>query len=158
MLHKQYDHPDESKDGDSERVVNLSESPPRSAPHKLLALNLEFIAKPGQAKQIESVLFGAIDGMLRQVPGFAGSLLMISDQESRLVSITTFWSAADGAARCVESQRLLTELLSPYLDGRLRRKTCVAYAGSSVASPPGLVAARVGGISFIDETEELYAV
>jgi hypothetical protein len=97
-------------------------APPHSS-RDLLALSLEFVAKPNTTASMKSQLPLALKQTLGEVPGFSGSLVLISDQESRLVTVITFWSGHDRVMRCAENRRWVHALLKPYIDGCLRGRT-----------------------------------
>ena len=110
---------------------NHSQAPGRNADLGLssstvTAHTVEFVAKPGEAHKAQSTLAPAITGTLREVTGFAGCLVMTSDQEARLVTVVTFWRGSDRAKHCNSNARWINALLAPYLDRRLRVQTMVA--------------------------------
>ena len=91
------------------------------------ALSVEFVAKPQEAHRAEAAIPAAITGALKDVTGFAGCLVMISEQEARLLTVVTLWSGNDREKRCGENVRWVHALLAPYLDRRLRVQTMAAY-------------------------------
>src|ERR1700730_2985446 len=93
----------------------------------VVALTIEFVAKPQAVRDVHSAIPEAINAALRDVTGFAGCLTMISDQESRLITVVTFWTGEDRAPRCSEVTRRVQKLVSPYLDRCLRLRTFHAY-------------------------------
>jgi hypothetical protein len=94
---------------------------------KITALNIEFVAKPGEAHKVHAALPPAINGALGGVAGFAGSLVMIANYEARLVTVVTLWTGEDQLQRCNENVRWVRALLAPYLDRCLRVQTLSAY-------------------------------
>ena len=92
-----------------------------------LALTIEFVAKPEKARSAPASLTAAITGALREVTGFAGCLVMVSDQEARLITVVTFWAGNNSQKCCSENLRWLRALLSNYLDRCLRVQTMVAH-------------------------------
>jgi hypothetical protein len=98
-----------------------------SAASPLTALTIEFVAKPEQAHRVEAAIPGAIAGALKDVAGFAGYLMMISDQEARLVTVVTLWAGDDRAKCCSQNVPWVHALLAPFLDRRLRVQTMVAH-------------------------------
>ncbi len=105
------------------------QQPPNDAPGAppVTALSVEFVAKPQESYRVEATIPTAITGALKDVTGFAGCLVMISDQEARLVTVVTLWAGDDRVKRCSQNVRWLHALLAPYLDRRLRVQTMVAY-------------------------------
>ena len=99
----------------------------KSGAPPVTALSVEFVAKPQEARRVEAAIPAAIAGALKDVAGFAGCLVMISDQEARLVTVVTLWAGDDRAKRCSQNVRWVHALLAPYLDRCLRVQTMVAH-------------------------------
>ena len=91
------------------------------------ALSVEFVAKPQEAHRVQAAIPAAIASALKDVNGFAGCLVMISDQEARLVTVVTLWAGNDRAKCCNQNVRWVHALLKPYLDRCLRVQTMVAH-------------------------------
>ncbi|MGB2624116.1 MAG: hypothetical protein WA857_17380 [Candidatus Acidiferrum sp.] len=102
-----------------------------SADSSIAALNIEFVAKPGEAHKVRAALPAALSSAFGEVAGFAGSFVMIANQETRLVTVVTLWSGEDGMRRCNENVRWVRALLAPYLDRCLRVQTLAAYGAAS---------------------------
>jgi hypothetical protein len=98
-----------------------------SAPPPVTALSIEFVAKPEEAHGVEAAIPAAVAGALKDVTGFAGCLVMISDHEARLVTVVTLWAGNDRAKHCSQNVRWVKALLVPYLDRCLRVQTMVAH-------------------------------
>jgi hypothetical protein len=64
---------------------------------------------------------------LEAVPGFAGSLVMVSDQEARLITVIIFWEGSEGRRSCSQSARHVRALVAPYLDRCLRAQNLLAH-------------------------------
>jgi len=116
--------------------MHVKDSFAATAGAALFAMSVEFVAKPGEAQLLESELPSSIIAALKDAPGFAGCLVMVSDQEARLATVVTFWAGADRRRRCGESERWVRALLAPYLDRRLRVQTMIAHSPLSLASQP----------------------
>ena len=99
------------------------------------ALSVEFVAKPQEAHRVEAAIPAAIAGALKDVAGFAGCLVMISDQEARLVTVVTLWAGEERVKRCGQNVRWVHALLKPYLDHCLRVQTMVAHVPLSSLLP-----------------------
>jgi hypothetical protein len=91
------------------------------------ALSVEFVAKPQEAHRVEAAIPAAIAGALKDVNGFAGCLVMVSEHEARLVTVVTLWAGNDRAKCCSQNVRWVHALLKPYLDRCLRVQTMVAH-------------------------------
>ena len=76
---------------------------------------------------MEAAIPAAIVGALKDVTGFAGCLVMISDHEARLVTVVTLWAGHDRSKYCSQNIRWVKALLVPYLDRCLRVQTMVAH-------------------------------
>jgi hypothetical protein len=91
------------------------------------ALSVEFVAQPQEAHRVQAAIPAALAGALKDLNGFAGCLVMISDQEARLVTVITLWAGSDRAKCCSQNVRWVKALLKPYLDRCLRVQTMVAH-------------------------------
>ncbi len=115
--------------------LNLSvESPRARAGKRLTAFSFEFVAKPERSTSAPVSLPAAIQSGLEDVTGFAGSLVMVSDQEARLITVIIFWEGSEARKSCAQSLRRLRALLAPYLDRCLRMQNMLAH----LPSPPAL--------------------
>lgn len=99
----------------------------KSALPPVTALSIEFVAKPEEAHRVQASIPAAIAGALKDVNGFAGCLVMVSDHEARLVTVVTLWAGSDRARCCSQNVRWVHALLKPYLDRCLRVQTMVAH-------------------------------
>ena len=93
----------------------------------MTALSVEFVAKPQEAHRVQAAIPAALAGALKDVNGFAGCLVMISDHEARLVTVITLWAGSDRAQCCSQNVRWIHALLKPYLDRCLRVQTMAAH-------------------------------
>jgi hypothetical protein len=110
---------------------------------------VEFVAKPEKAQCAPAAIPAAIAGALQGVTGFSGCLVMVSDQEARLVTIVTLWTGNDREKRCSENVRWVHALLAPYLDRCLRVQTLVACLPALPTAGPETNAAE--GCSMMQE-------
>ena len=102
-------------------------APCHAAAASLTALSIEFVAKPAEARRAEISIPEAVNNTLKGVCGYAGCLVMVSDQEARLITVITFWIGEDRGKRCHENQRWLCKLLAPYVEGCWRSRTFAAH-------------------------------
>jgi hypothetical protein len=110
--------------------VALNLQPPASCASmaaEITAVSIEFVAKPQEARRVEAAIPAAIAGALKYVAGFTGCLVMISEQEARLVTVVTLWDGRDRPKRCSQHVQCVTALLTPYFDRCLRVQTMVAH-------------------------------
>jgi hypothetical protein len=103
------------------------EAPISRAANSLTAFSFEFVAKPGGAAGAPLFLPAAIQSGLGDIFGFVGSLVMVSDQEARLITVIIFWSGTEARRSCERSMRRLRTLLAPYLDRCLRMQNLLAH-------------------------------
>jgi len=103
------------------------EGPIGSAVGRLTAFSFEFVAKPEQAAGVPLLLPAAIQSGLEDIAGFAGSLVMVSGQEARLITVIIFWNGAEARCSCERSVRRVRALLAPYLDRCLRMQNLLAH-------------------------------
>ena len=124
------------------RRRNLPGGTTKSSTCAVTALSIEFVARPQVGRDVRSAIPAAINGSFQDVTGFAGCLTMISDQESRLVTVVTFWTGQDRAASCSKTARWVQKLVSPYLDRCLRLRTFDAYLPAASAISDGFCETR----------------
>ena len=94
---------------------------------------MQFVASPGKTLNLQSILPVTLRGALRFSPGFAGCMVMVSEQEARLVTVVTLWTGKKRARQCSENAAEVKKLLSPYVDRWLRSDTYLAHL--SMLSP-----------------------
>jgi len=70
-------------------------SPMARGVNSFTAFSFEFVAKPEEAASAVLVLPAAIQSALEDFAGFAGSLVMVSDSEARLIRVTIFWQGSE---------------------------------------------------------------
>ncbi len=105
---------------------------------------------------MQAAIPAAIAGALKDVTGFAGCLVMISDQEARLVTVITLWSGNERVKCCRENVRWVNALLTPYLDRRIRVQTMVAHL--PVIRPEMNAASECFGIQNLPSEDETACV
>src|SRR5882724_7450592 len=113
-----------------DRYRLMNQSPARStilAPSEVTALSVEFVATPRGALDVQTAIPAAITSAMKEIAGFAGCVVMIAEQEARLITVITFWSGPDRAKKCSDNARWVYQLLVPYLDRCLRVQTLVAH-------------------------------
>jgi len=105
---------------------------------QVTALSIEFVAIPHEAHRAQLAIPPALAGAFKEVTGFAGSLVMVSGQEARLLTVLTLWSGQDRQRLCNENLRWVRALLAPYLDRCLRVQILSAHMPALAASlaPP----------------------
>lgn len=119
-----------------------------TANSQLTALSIEFVTKPHEAHRAQLAIPSALAGALKEVTGFAGCLVMVSDQEARLLTVVTLWSGKERQRFCNENLRWVRALLATYLDRCLRVQILNAYLPPLAAS---LSAPDVAGDSSVED-------
>lgn len=104
------------------------EAPIACATNGLTAFSFEFVAKPEEAASAPLFLPAAIQSGLEDIAGFAGSLVMVSDQEARLITVIIFWKGTEARRSCERSVRRVRALLAPCVDRCLRAQNLLAHA------------------------------
>ena len=94
---------------------------------RLSALSVEFVAKPQETHRVQSAIPASLAGALGDVAGFAGWLVLVSEQEARLVTVVTLWIGDDSVKRCSQNLRWIHKLLAPCVDRCLRVQTLAAH-------------------------------
>ena len=102
-------------------------SPMARGVNRFTAFRFEFVAKPEEAANAALDLPTTIPSGLQHFAGFAGSLVMVSDSEARLITVIIFWQGSEAPRSCAESVRRLRALLAPYLDRFLRAQNLLAH-------------------------------
>ncbi|MBS1842337.1 MAG: hypothetical protein JSS69_08515 [Acidobacteria bacterium] len=92
-----------------------------------VALRAEFVLKPGKEGKVHETIDQIVSNSFSQDKEFLQGLVMVSEMESRLVTVITFWHP-DGFAEARERRvRWLGEKLAPYLDKSLRVQAFSAH-------------------------------
>lgn len=127
------------------------------SPSGVTAHSVEFVAKPGEALRAQSKLAASINSTLKEVTGFAGCMVMTSEQEGRLITVVTFWRGSDRAKHCSANIRWVNALLTPYVDRRLRVQTMAAQLPvvTLVDSNAERSASDAAGEEFAEQEEEI---
>jgi len=117
-------------------------------------LSLEFVARPENARSAPISLPGEIQAGLEDMPGFAGSVVLVAEQEARLITVVIFWSGSEGRRRYSQSIRRVRALVAPYVDRNLRLQTMMAHM-----SVPRIAAAETDSedTSFIVRENSIHA-
>ncbi len=106
---------------------NLHSIPSAQAAYDISAHSVQFVAIPNQTRKLQSALPATIREALSLAPAFAGCMVMVSDQEARLVTVVTLWSGKERIRHCNENAEQVKKLLAPYVDHWLRSETNVAH-------------------------------
>lgn len=108
-----------------ERPNLVPRTPARA--YDISARSVQFVASPERTRELQAALPARIHAAFDLVPAFAGCMVMISDQEARLVTVVTLWGGRERARHCNENSDCLKKLLSPFVDHWLRSENHLAH-------------------------------
>lgn len=103
------------------------DSPGRILTPEVIAFGVEFVALPGQAAKLQTAIPEAMCNEFRDHGGFSGCMVLVPEQEARLVTVITLWTGRDRARLCNENARRIEKLLVPYVDRWLRTRRLAAF-------------------------------
>jgi len=98
-----------------------------AATPEVLAHGLEFVALPGKPQELQKTIPEALRRMLGSSSGFCGCMILVSEQEARLMTVITLWSGRDRAEQCDKNSAKVDRLLLPYVDTWLRTQRMTAF-------------------------------
>jgi hypothetical protein len=99
-----------------------------------IALSVEFVAKPQEVQRLPKLIPSSLTKVLQFVSGFAGCLVMVSDQEARLVTVITLWAGEDARKKSTENARWVQTLLAPFIDRQLRVQFLITFVEAQFAN------------------------
>ena len=94
-----------------------------------LAYGVEFVTLPGQSDRLRTEIPFLVRAANEKSRGFSGCLVLVSEQEARLVTVITLWMTRDGEKECHEKR--LKRQLEPYVDRWLRTRRFVTFLSMS---------------------------
>jgi hypothetical protein len=94
-----------------------------SAAPMVFAHMVEFVTLPGQAERLQTEIPAALQRANGRSEGFAGCIVMFSEQEARLVTLITLWRDGNHTNDCNGNSTRLKSLLAPYVDRWLRTRS-----------------------------------
>jgi len=108
-----------------DRRSGKSTGPPaqESSVPRLFAHVVEFVAPPGKAERLQTEIPLALRRANGRSEGFAGCIVLFSEQEARLVTLITLWRDGNHANECNGNSTRLKTLLAPYVDRWLRTRS-----------------------------------
>jgi hypothetical protein len=93
---------------------------------KIFSQSVEFVALPGRTEK----LCREIPLAMRQASGesknYAGCMVLISEEEARLVTVITLWNGKEHLKACTESLDRLKGLLEPHVDSWMRTRKFIS--------------------------------
>ena len=93
----------------------------------VVAHAVEFVTLPGKASKLRALIPPAMRDAAADSGTFAGCIVLLSEQEARLVTVITLWKAADQSNEYLEGCKKLENILDPYVDRWLRSRKLAAF-------------------------------
>ena len=93
----------------------------------VIAHGVEFVALPGKAAILQSVIPNAMRNTIGNSRSFSGCMVLVSEEESRLVTVITLWTGRNRMEQCNENAKQVKALLAPYVDRFLRTRRLAAF-------------------------------
>ena len=87
---------------------------------QVVALRAEFVVKPGHEEEVRETLDAILENSFGSDREFLQALVLVSELESRLVTVLTFWQSGSFAEARERRIGWLRQRLAPYLDQTLR--------------------------------------
>ncbi len=104
---------------------------------EVIALGVDFVALPGKAGKLQTAIPEAVRDTLGNLRGFSGCMVLVSEQEARLVTVLTLWSGRDRLEQCDKNSKRIKKLVTPYVDRFLRTRRLAAFLSPLGCFPRG---------------------
>ena len=93
---------------------------------RLFSQSLEFVALPGRTEKLCRDIPLAMREANAQSKNFAGCIVLISEEEARLMTVITLWTGKDHSKACSDSLEQLKRLLEPHIDTWMRTRRFIS--------------------------------
>ena len=93
---------------------------------QVVALRAEFVVKPGQEERVRETIDSILENSFGSDQEFLQALVLVSELESRLVTVLTFWQSSRFAEARERRVQWLRQKMAPYLDQTLRVQSYLA--------------------------------
>jgi hypothetical protein len=93
---------------------------------RVFSQTLEFVALPGRTEKLCREIPLAMREANAQSKNFAGCIVLISEEEARLVTVITLWTGKDHLKACSDSLDQLKSLLEPHVDTWMRTRRFIS--------------------------------
>lgn len=114
--------------GPSEKVPPApEESPDKASTPEVIAHGVEFVALPEEAEKLQTEIPETVRSAFGKCTSFSGCMVLVSEQEARLVTVITLWTGSERVRQCNENSKRLKRLLTPYVDRWLRTRRLAAF-------------------------------
>ena len=104
---------------------------------EVIALGVDFVALPGKAAKLQTAILEAVRNTLGNRGGFSGCMVLVSEQEARLVTVLTLWRGRDRLEQCDKNSKRIKKLVTPYVDRFLRTRRLAAFLSPWECFPRG---------------------
>ncbi|MFI5059607.1 MAG: hypothetical protein ACHQLQ_15665 [Candidatus Acidiferrales bacterium] len=94
---------------------------------EVIAHGVEFVALPGKAAKLQNAIPEAMRNTIGNSRSFSGCIVLVSEQEARLVTVITLWTGRNRVEQCNENAKQVKKLLAPYVDRFLRTRRLAAF-------------------------------
>jgi len=94
---------------------------------EVIAHGVEFVALPEKAAKLQRAIPEAMRSTFVNSGSFSGCMVLVSEQEARLVTVITLWTGSDRVNQCDENASQVEKLLDPYVDRYLRTRRLTAF-------------------------------
>jgi hypothetical protein len=121
--------------GSAEDYQPARVSPTEATTPEVLAQGVEFVALPGKPEELQKRIPEALRLTLGSSNGFSGCMILVSEQEARLMTVITLWTGRDRAEECDKNSGRVDQLLLPYVDTWLRTQRMTAFLCWPHSSP-----------------------
>ena len=121
-------------------VSNSPEATSRDS-EPVIALRAEFVLKPGHEEEARETIDVALASSFARDRQFLQALVLVSEMESRLVTVITFWHGSGFAEARGRRVVQLRQKLQPYLDQSLRVQAFSAHVMEAKNTPSARQAA-----------------
>ncbi len=120
----------------------------------VIALRAEFVLKPGNEEDVRRDIDLILANSFGRDRQFLQALVLVSEMESRLVTVITFWQASGFTEARERRVVRLRQKLQPYLDKSLRVHTFSAHVLDAKSSSSATRAAALAEDSFSSSAKE----
>jgi len=111
----------------------------------VIALRADFVLKPGNEERVREAIDLIVANSFGRDRQFLQALVLVSEMESRLVTVITFWHAGGFAEARERRVVRLRQKLGPYLDKSLRVQAFSAHVMAAKPSSHASQAALTEG-------------
>jgi hypothetical protein len=111
-----------------EQISQVARDSTGAAPTpEVIAHGVEFVALPGEAANLLRAIPEAMRNTLGNSRSFSGCMVLVSEEEARLVTVITLWAGRNRVEHCNENSKQVKKLLAPYVDRFLRTRRLAAF-------------------------------